>query len=265
MGLLAFWLSGTSVVPEARVIPAASVWYRGTPAGRPRQDDLATIRALGFTAVTWPAPSPRAVDELRRMAALVSLDVHIRRPEPPLTAARASEPGPIVDVRVRDLPAWQLSAVVWRAVAHGARTVAFDAGEPAGAGVLTSRGQTAAWVGPARTLARHLAANGPLFDRLGVGRALPVESTVSKDLDLQLFELSRDWVIIATNLARVRVEASARLPPDVPYAPWGDLLDGSAPPMAMRDEVGGARWPLSLEGGAARIYVTTKRPGATSR
>ena len=41
-------------LPVSAAEPVVAVWYRGAPAGTPRQDDLAVIRALGFNGVVWP-------------------------------------------------------------------------------------------------------------------------------------------------------------------------------------------------------------------
>jgi hypothetical protein len=55
--------------------PVVTVWYRGTPAGTPRQEELAVIRALGFGGVTWPASQTQSVEALKKMAADVGLQV----------------------------------------------------------------------------------------------------------------------------------------------------------------------------------------------
>ena len=123
-----FWFAGViavlaacSVLSEARSETVVSVWYRGTPAGTPNQDDLAMLRAMGFRAVTWPASQAAGVAELRRQAAIVSLGVEVRAPLPSVTAASALVPGPQIDVRIPSLPLALMPATVWRAVAHGAR------------------------------------------------------------------------------------------------------------------------------------------------
>src|SRR5688572_9657058 len=46
----------------------ASLWYRGMPAGEPRQADLDAISAAGFTSVTWPTLFVKRALDLRRMA-----------------------------------------------------------------------------------------------------------------------------------------------------------------------------------------------------
>ena len=262
-----FWFAGViavlaacSVLSQARSEPVVSVWYRGTPAGTPNQDDLAMLRALGFRAVTWPASQTAGVAELKRQAAIVSLVVEVRDPLPAVTAASARTPGSHIDVRLPSLPLALLPATVWRAVAHGARSIAFDAGAAAGAGVEDVNGQTPAWIGPARTVARQLTANAPLFDQLGDGAPVKFQSIggIPGALDAMLFQTIRDWVIIATNTSAERAEAMADLPRALPYAPWGSLLDGRV--VAMRENPAGPIWNLALEPGGARIYVAAKKP-----
>ena len=58
---LAAWLlagrepQAPGLTPQAPLAePVVSIWYRGT-GGVPKPDDLAVIRAHGFTAITWPA------------------------------------------------------------------------------------------------------------------------------------------------------------------------------------------------------------------
>jgi hypothetical protein len=86
--------------PKASIDPVVAVWYRGTPAGTPRQDDLAAIRAQGFTGVTWPANQTARVEDLRRMAGSVGLVVSLQPASVPLTASSALKPGDRVDVIV---------------------------------------------------------------------------------------------------------------------------------------------------------------------
>ena len=64
--LAALWLliAQTTPPPMASESPSVSVWYRGDPAGTPRQDDLAVIRALGFPRVTWPAQHAAGLADL---------------------------------------------------------------------------------------------------------------------------------------------------------------------------------------------------------
>lgn len=255
---MAVVLAACSVSLPARSEPIVSVWYRGTPPGTPVQDELAAIRALGFTSVTWPASQAAGVAELRLQAALVSLAVDVRAPKTPLTIESSRSPEMVTDVLVPSLPPPLLAATVWRAIAHGARTIAFDAGSPSGAGVDDVDGRTPAWIAPARTIARQLSANVRLFDQLAGGSAIKFQSIGGQPgaLDAMLFQTLRDWVIVATNTSTSRAEGTTILPKALPYAPWGSLLDGQV--AAMRQSVEGPVWHLVLEPGATRIYVASK-------
>ena len=59
------------------VTPLVSIWYRGTPAGNPRADDLSVIRALGFGGVTWPADQTKGLVRSRIGAPTPSLDATV--------------------------------------------------------------------------------------------------------------------------------------------------------------------------------------------
>src|SRR5262245_23582584 len=80
--------------------PTIALWYRGVPAGVPRQDDLAAIRALGFTAIVWPADLPARLGDVRRMASVTDLDVEVRSGSRPMTPEGALTPPPIADISV---------------------------------------------------------------------------------------------------------------------------------------------------------------------
>ena len=123
VGGVAVVLAACSVSLPARSEPIVSVWYRGTPPGTPVQDELAAIRALGFTSVTCPASQAAGVAELRRQAALVSLAVDVRAPKTPLTIESSRSPEMVTDVLVPSLPPPLLAATVWRAIAHGEKLV----------------------------------------------------------------------------------------------------------------------------------------------
>ena len=73
-------LVAAAASPVAPPEPVVSARYRGSPAGQPRLDDLAAIRAIGFTGVTWPLAQPDRLTELRGMAATVGLAVIVRPP-----------------------------------------------------------------------------------------------------------------------------------------------------------------------------------------
>ena len=123
-------VAGSSQDPTAPA-PIASIWYRGV-GGAPRESDLAEIRALGFTGVTWPASNAAHIADVERLAVQAGLTVTVRTGAEPLTTATALRPSPTVDVPVGKLAVAEIAPLVWRAVAHGARVVSFDAGVATG-------------------------------------------------------------------------------------------------------------------------------------
>ena len=76
--VLAFVAIVAAVPAVLSAEPVISVWYRGTPAGVPREDDLALIRAHGFTGVTWPSSQVAGLPELSRIADVYGLMVVIQ-------------------------------------------------------------------------------------------------------------------------------------------------------------------------------------------
>jgi len=237
--------------PRFAAEPVVAVWYRGTPAGTPRLDDLAAIKAAGFGAITWPSGDPGAVAGASRLAETVGLVVVI---QPDLRAVPPLEGRINVDVtRIR--PA-ETSAIVWRAVAHGVRTVSFDPGHAEGTGLDRPDGRRRDWVAPAVAVARQLSANADLIAEFRHAASPEFLSSRPSSLEVELFEGSRAWVIIATNTGRARVRAEVALPRGVPYAIWVSLLDDST--IAMLDRPGGARWKLEIGAGAAAVYVIDK-------
>jgi hypothetical protein len=243
---------------RAGVVPAdplVSVWYRGTPAGVPRQDDLVAIRALGFSGVTWPHMSTAAALALRQMAEVAGLTVVIRETPVPLTAASALAPPEYVDVDAAGTPAVEIAPVVWRAIAHGAHVISFDAGLPEGDGLRDRRGGTPGWVSPARAIARQVAFNGNLVAAFRRGPAVTTEAALP-GLDLTVLDAGRPWVLVATNASRDRVRGVATLSPAIPYAPWVNLLDGST--MSMLNQSTGPKWRFDLEPWGVRVYVIDK-------
>ncbi len=242
IGLAVVGATGAAVAAARQVgrPPVVSVWYRGTPEGVPRLDDLAALRAAGFTGVTWPPDEPAAVAELTRLARTVDLAV-VTRP----------------DLTVRVTPgAPRFAAAVWRALARGSRAIAFDPGQRAGPGLTDPRGERLAWVRPATEFAGQVSANPRLLGSLGPGPKVVLEAPAPRDLEVTLLDGGRAWVLVATNTAPVEVRAVARLPPGVPYALWVSLLDGGT--MSMLREAGGARWTLTIGAGDARVYVIDK-------
>jgi hypothetical protein len=245
---LTFVLAGT---PAFAAEPVVAVWYRGTPAGTPRLDDLAAIRAAGFGAITWPSVDARTVADVSRLAEAVGLTVVI---QPDGRAVPSLEGRITVDLtRVR--PA-EIPAIAWRAVARGARIVSFDPGPGEGSGLDRRDGRRHDWVAPAVAIARQLAANAELLGQLRHAATPAYLSSRPSSLDVELFEGVRAWVIIATNTGRARARAQVALPRGVPYAIWVSLVDAST--IAMLDRPDGARWTFEIGSGAAVVYVIDK-------
>jgi hypothetical protein len=256
--LIGLALCATTMI-SARLLaaePVVSVWYRGTPPGQPRQDDLAIIKALGFQSVTWPSVSSAGAADLRRMADLVGVGVQIRSEPEPLTAAAAMHPRVAVDISTIDASTDEMPALVWRAVAHGARTICFDPGPAEGTGLQNAAGRAAPWLATAKAIARQLTFNAKLFNDLRFGAAVSVLGPAAPTLDVVLMQDERSWVLFATNTSKTHVKAIARLPSVVPAAMWVNLLDGSQ--MSMLAQPVGPRWDLDIEPGGARIYVISK-------
>jgi hypothetical protein len=241
-GLTTGWPIGAAV--QTRTV--ASLWYRGLPAGVPRQVDLDAIRAAGLTAVTWPLQHGAGALELRRMADRASLKVVIRTESVPLTPVSALTPDTHVDIAAARAPVALLPALAWRAIAHGARVVSFDADLSGAIGAAVS------------AVARQIAINATLVDTLSAGPAVRVDPQVG-NLDVALLEGPRSWVLVATNTAAAGTapaDAYAFMPSGVPSAEWLNLFDGSTIGMSSRPT--GARWHIVLGAGDARVYVIDK-------
>lgn len=244
------------LVPQSRTV--VSLWYRGLPAGVPRQADLDAIRAAGFTAVTWPVEHVTGAAELRRMADSAGLKVVIRSTSDPLTPAMALRADTHVHIAMARTPIALVPALVWRAVAHGARVISFDAGVSEGTGLQVTPGQPARWVAAASGVARQIGVNATLLDTLSAGPAVRMEQPVA-DLDVALLESPRAWVLVATSLAAAGTapaDTYAIMPVGVPPALWLNLFDGSTIGMTSRPT--GARWHIILGPGDARVYVIDK-------
>jgi hypothetical protein len=243
----------------AREAPArASLWYRGQPAGVPRMFDLTAIRAAGFSAVTWPLLQVDRVSDLRRMAASADLHVVIRTEAVALTPVSALSADSHVDILIPQTPVPLYSALLWRAVAHGARVVSFDPGVAQGTGLGDPAGQTPAWVGSAAAVARQMTRNATMIDTLTMGPAVSVDPP-SGVLDVVLLDAVRSWVLIATNTSLAGtppVDTYAFLPRGVPPAEWLNLFDGST--IAMLRQPGALRWHVILGPGDARVYIIDK-------
>jgi hypothetical protein len=254
--LLIAALVAAQVAESSPAEPVVAVWYRGTPAGTPRQDDLAAIRAQGFTGVTWPAGQTSRVEELRRIAGSLGLAVTMQAAPVPLTAASALRPPDRVDVDVTRLAADEIPALVWRAVGHGARTIAFDSGSQAGAPLTDAAGRPLPWVGPASAIARQLTFNARLFLDARAGPRIAIQPPAPPGVDVVLLETGRAWMLIATNTSNARATTVAELPAAVPPALWTSLLDGSG--LSMLSRPSGPRWTFELAAGEAAIWVIDK-------
>jgi hypothetical protein len=236
--------------------PAALIWYRGLPSGTPRQDDLAVIRANGFSGVVWPEAHAAALPALERMARIVDLIVVSRAGPRPIDRESALNPPPHVDVSAAGEAAAIAPALAWRAIAHGARQIAFDPGAATGSGIADADGQRRPWVGDAAVVSRQLAFNPRLFETLAIGPPVMFEGAKPDGVDVVLLDGGRWWMLVATNASRRRAAGVVRLPTGVPPALWLELNDGSN--ISMLHQPDGPRWTFGLASGGARVYVIDK-------
>jgi hypothetical protein len=254
--LLGFWwllVGGGAARAPASAEPIVSIWYRGHPAGVPRADDLAAIRAHGFTGITWPAGHSARLADVKRLAAEIGLIVLVQPSPVHLTPAAAAKPPDRVDVVLSRIGAAGIPALVWKAVARGARTIAFDPGAAAGVGLSDTQGRPLAWVAPAAALARNLTFNGRLFASVTPGPPVTIQAPAPPGVDVVLLEAPRAWVLVSTNTSSARVTAVAGLPPSVAPALWTSLLDGSN--MSMLSRTIGPRWSFELGPGEAGVWT----------
>lgn len=236
--------------------PIVSVIYRGQPVTEPRADDLAAIRAEGFTAITWPFTSLQGVTAVSRLAHDAGLSVILIPGSPSLTPESARRGDQRVEVKAGAMPAAELPPAIWRSIAHGTRTISFDPGISAGASLVDSQGKRPAWLPAATSIARQLEINGALFAACKPGPPLSLDSPRQAPLDVVLLDAGRSWVIVATNTSRDRLHAVVHFPTGVPYGLWLNLLSGST--MAMLNQADGPKWIFDLEGWGVRVYVIDK-------
>jgi hypothetical protein len=257
---LTLWLLAAGGVGALPVAPPAdpivTVWYRGTPAGTPVQQELAVIRALGFSGITWPASQTKTLEALKTMAASAGLQVLVSDSPKPASAESALTAGERVDLVVTPQNVGILTPLTWRAIAHGARVIGFDAGAATGAGLENRDRSLRAWVPAARAVARQFSANGNLIQTLAPGPGLIMTPESVPGLDVVMLDAGRSWVLIATNISNAAAAASVRLPAGAPYAIWADLLDNSS--LAMAGEAAGPRWNLKMDANATRVYIIDK-------
>lgn len=255
--LLAIVLLLFFAAPAWAADPVIGVWYRGTPAGTPRQEELSVIRALGFNGVTWPASQTSGVAALRQMAAIAGLQVTVAVPPKGATPASALLPAPRLDLIVTPQNADAVTAIAWRAIAHGARTLMFDSGSPTGAGLENPDRSLKPWVRAAIGVARQFEANSRLILALGTGPGVVLTPDRKPDLDVVLLDADRSWALIISNTSAAPVETVLRLPPGTPYAIWFDMLDATT--LAMNgSEAAGPKWTLRTAPYTARVYVIDK-------
>jgi hypothetical protein len=215
--------------------PVVSLWYRGSPTGQPSLDDLAAIRARGFSSITWPSDFYNQLSSVRRMAAVVGLRVD----------ASDDVNGPVASRQ----PEAMLPAIAWRALAAGDQVIRLDSGSGATlADVLGSE-----WARIAVGLSRQITANAAVLGALRPEPGLTFNRGRTSWVEVRLFSTSRSWIIVATNTGEQSADIAVRLPPVIPYAIWVSLIDGST--MGMLDDRAGPRWESNIGAGAALAYV----------
>jgi hypothetical protein len=245
-------LAAGAQTPETTAGAVVSIWYRGTPAGTPRTEDLDLIRAQGFRGVTWSSRDLLTASELYRLASARDLQVTLRVNPVPLTATSALQPTYAADIDLTTTPPDLIVPLAWRALAHGARVISFDAGRKTGSGLEGP--VTPPWLRPAQAVATQVATQVRLIEEWQPAtKKVTIEAPAPAGLDLLLLSDRRSWVLVVTNMSRAKVTAVAHLPAGVPGALWVNLLDGSL--LSMINGPNGPRWSLEVEGGAARVYV----------
>jgi hypothetical protein len=239
----------------------ASLWYRGMPAGEPRQVDLDAISAAGFSAVTWPTLFVKRALDLRRMAERAGLEVVIRTEPFPVTPESVPTGDAYVDIDVTRTPVRLFPSLLWRSVAHGAQIISFDGGVKEGSGLFDSTGKPAPWAAAASAVAHQLAVNAVMVDTFTRGPAAKTDPAVP-GLDVMLMDAVRSWVLIATNTAppgTPPADTYVFLPRGVPPAEWLNLFDGST--ISMLRQATGPRWHIVLGPGDVRVYAIGKIEG----
>jgi hypothetical protein len=241
--------AGHSVQSPRAVV---GIWYRGTPAGVPLQNELALVRALDFGAVVWPFQDPVRRLALDQMAGLVGLRVLS-----PTDAGRDGGATRVIRVSGGDIAT--LPARAWLMIAGGARILLLDAGVESGAGLEDPAGRPAPWVRSAQALARQVEANAELIGRLAPGPRIDVDASHAH---VVLLDGDPAWVLVAANPSAAAQPVVARVPRMVPFGPWVSLLDGTD--MAMIVRSGHHEYRATLAAGEARVYVIDKTPPVTS-
>ena len=262
LAVVALLTASTETAPTAvrQARTRASLWYRGTPAGVPRQEDLHAIRAAGFTAVTWPMAFVRRTPELGPMAERAGLEMVTRTESTPITPEIALVGNTYVDLLLPRTATRLYPSLVWRSIAHGSRVVSFDAGVKEGSG-LDQSGQSPPWLPAASAVARQLAVNAVMVDTFSQGPPAKVDPPVAH-LDVMLIDAVRSWVLIATSTAApgtLPADTFVFLPKGVPPAEWLNLFDGTT--ISMLRQTTGPRWHIVLGPGDVRVYAIGKIEG----
>ncbi|HYN10259.1 MAG TPA: hypothetical protein VES67_22930 [Vicinamibacterales bacterium] len=256
LAVAALLADGRPTTPWAPAEPVVSVWYRGSPAGTPREDDLAAIRAQGFTGVTWPASQPSGAGDLLKMAVRIGLGVSIHAAPVHLTPPAALTPPERIDIVVSRVTPGQIPALVWRAVGRGARAIAFDPEAASGTGLTDASGRPRPWVAPAAAIARNLTFNARLFYDVRAGPSVALQAPTPAGVDVVLLETARAWVLVSTNTSAVSIKGVVDLPPAVAPALWTSLLDGAD--MSMLSRPSGPQWTFRLGPGEAGVWAIDK-------
>ena len=155
------------------------------------------------------------------------------------------------------MAAEDIPALVWRAVAHGARVISFNPGQTQGIGFGADKSEPP-WLRAAIALSRQLSANATLIGQLRPGPGVTVSPPRLAAIDAFLLEGPRCWVLVVTNAATRQTEGVVRLPPAVPYALWVSLIDGAT--LGMLRQTDGPEWKFKLNRGGAAVYVIDKVP-----
>ena len=263
---LARWTTGgptpAGYEGDERVQPLISVWYRGTPPGTPVAEELSVIRALGFGGVVWPgrqsgrAAGGSTASSIEALTDAAGLKLAYAAVPQPATPQSVLKPPARVDVVASDTNPGIMTALAWRAVAHGARELAFDGHADHGAGLENPDRSLKPWAHAAMDVARQFSTNERFVVALAPGPGLITTPDLSPALDVSMLDTGRSWVVIATNTSSAPVTATVRLPDGTPYAIWLDMLDGST--LAMNGAAAGPRWDLKLAAYSARVYMIEK-------
>lgn len=248
--LAAMTSAAAAQTPTALVF---SFWYRGSPPGVVRAEDVETIRDLGFAAVTWPYRGSPGTTMLIGLADAAGLKVVFREMPAPIGPASVVEHRDTVDIDLSAVPSTVIRPLVWRAVAHGARVISFD---PGARSLAPASARSAAWLPVVVDLGRQLRANGQLFGESRDGPNVTFETPPAPGVDVALRDAGKAWIVIATNVSSKQVRVSARLPATVPYAMWLSLLDGST--LAMLEDAAGPKWLFDLDARGVRVHVIDK-------